>query len=160
LTCIKLVVELERIGDLLLSFVSRGRFLPSPLEAADFSNLMGMSVTLEKMLADCCQAFTARDLERAIAVLRSDAEIDRLRNLIFIRHTEDHAREGQKDSFHVLAMAQALERAGDHAKNAAEEIVHLTTGRSIRHILRRKGMSYEQLYIQSLRKNVTTKSTE
>ncbi len=59
------------------------------------------------MLADCCQAFTARDLERAIAILRSDAEIDRLRNLIFIRHTEDHAREGQKDSFHVLAMAQA-----------------------------------------------------
>jgi phosphate uptake regulator len=30
-------------------------------------------------------------------------------------------------------MAQALERAGDHATNLAEEIFHLIEGRSLRH---------------------------
>jgi phosphate uptake regulator len=49
-------------------------------------------------------------------------------------------------------MAQALERSGDHAKNAAEEICHLISGQSVRHLLRAKDKSYEQLFIEWLRK--------
>jgi len=32
-------------------------------------------------------------------------------------------------------MTQSLERAGDHAKNLAEEVCHFVSGRSIRHLL-------------------------
>ena len=36
-------------------------------------------------------------------------------------------------------MAQAFERAGDHAKNLGEELVHLVEGRSVRHEPKRPG---------------------
>jgi hypothetical protein len=35
-------------------------------------------------------AFHERDINRAITVLKMDNEIDRLRNLIFIRHVESN----------------------------------------------------------------------
>ena len=66
------------------------------------------------------RAFAARDVDQAIRVLRTDSEVDRLRNLIVVRHTEN--AEGLKgmESLHVLSMANALERVGDHIKNMAE----------------------------------------
>jgi len=49
-------------------------------------------------------------------------------------------------------MATALERAGDHAKNMAEEVCHLVTGESIRHLLKSKDKPVEQLYLDWLAK--------
>jgi phosphate uptake regulator len=48
-------------------------------------------------------------------------------------------------------MSQALERAGDHAKNLAEEICHLVSGRSVRHILREYDRPVEQVYLERMR---------
>jgi phosphate uptake regulator len=48
-------------------------------------------------------------------------------------------------------MAQGLERAGDHAKNIAEEVCHLVSGRTVRHVLRSYEMSDEKLFIEHLR---------
>jgi phosphate uptake regulator len=35
--------------------------------------------------------------------------------------------------FEVMLVAQAFERAGDHAKNLAEELISSSEGRSLRH---------------------------
>ena len=48
-------------------------------------------------------------------------------------------------------MAQGLERAGDHAKNIAEEVCHLVSGRTVRHVLRSYEMPDEKLFIEHLR---------
>ena len=48
-----------------------------------------MATVLEKMLADVGGAFATRDVKKAVDVLRADAEMDRLRNLIFLRHIEN-----------------------------------------------------------------------
>jgi phosphate uptake regulator len=37
-------------------------------------------------------------------------------------------------------MAQAFERAGDHTKNLAEELVHLVAGHSVRHVKKRRAV--------------------
>jgi len=103
------------------------------------------------MLADGYQAFSTRDLNRAIAVLRADSEMDRLRNLIFIRHVENPAGEPRVESIQVMLMAQSLERAGDHAKNLAEEVCHFVSGRTLRHVLRSNDKSYEQMFLAWLR---------
>ena len=58
----------------------------SRIELQDIRDLTVMASRLEKMLGDVHDAFSQRDLNRALAVLRSDAELDRLRNLIFLRH--------------------------------------------------------------------------
>ena len=147
LACLKCMIDLERIGDLISSFVSRCRIVCTRLEMQDISDLINMNSHIESMLSEVAHAFTTRDLSRAIAVLRSDREIDRIRNLVFLRHLEDQAGCAGPDSIHVLLMAQALERAGDHAKNIAEEICHFVSGRTIRHAPAGQEGSLEQLYL-------------
>lgn len=104
------------------------------------------------MLADGYQAFAGRDLNRAINVLRSDGELDRLRNLIFVRHIENPEAEPCRESIQVLLMAQALERAGDHVKNVAEEVCHFVSGNSLRHVLRCADRSEEQMFLDWLKR--------
>ena len=96
-------------------------------------------------------AYRERNLDRAVAVLRSDAEMDRLRNLIFLHHLEGQREQSGAESFHVLFMAQGLERAGDHAKNIVEEVCHLVSGRTVRHVLRSYDIPDEKLFIERLR---------
>jgi hypothetical protein len=89
LSCMKFMTDLERIGDLISTFASGARALGSRLEPHDVQDLIRIATVLEKMLTDVEQAFSKRDLNRAIAVLRADGEIDRLRNLLFVRHVEN-----------------------------------------------------------------------
>ena len=155
LACMKLMIDLERIGDLTLSFTVRAEAVRDRLEMEDVSQLIKMGSILEKMLGDILQAFLNRDLECAVGVLRADSEIDRLRNLLVIAHLE-HA--SGPESIQVIFMAQALERAGDHAKNLAEEICHLLSGHSVRHLLMARNKPYEQMFLEHLRTHYATKT--
>ena len=152
LACLKFIIDLERIGDLLLNCSNRAAAVGSRIDLQDIRELTIMASRLEKMLADVHDSFRQRDLNRALAVLRSDAELDRLRNLIFLRHLENHEGSPRQESFHVLFMTQALERAGDHAKNLAEEICHLVSGHSVRHVLRAYDRPVEQMFIEELKR--------
>ncbi len=152
LACLKLILELERIGDLLLHFANRCRTAAARLSPEDVRDLTSMASILEKMLVDAAAAFAHNDLNRALAVLRADAELDRLRNLLFVRHVENPEGTRRSESFHVVFMTQSLERAGDHAKNMAEEVVHLVTGRSVRHLLRSSDKPFEQMWADWMRK--------
>jgi phosphate transport system protein len=86
-----------------------------------------------------------------MAVLRADSEVDRLRNLLILRRMERAESEGVQNSLQVVFMAQALERAGDHVKNLAEEVCHLATGHTLRHMQRVVGKPDEQMYLEHLR---------
>lgn len=155
LACVKFVIDLERIGDLVSGFAGRARAVGRRLAPADVQDLARMAAVLEKMLTEIYHAYSMRDLERAINVLRADGEIDRQRNLIFIRHVE--CPEAQIESIQVLLMAQALERAGDHTKNLAEEVCHLVSGHTVRHVLRMHDKPVEQMFLDWLRHNPTRK---
>lgn len=152
LVCLKFIIDLERVGDLLLNCSNRAAAVVSRITLQDIRDLTLMASRLEKMLGDVHDAFRERDLNRALAVLRADAELDRLRNLIFMRHLENHEGEPRQESFHVLFMTQSLERAGDHAKNLVEEVCHLVSGHSVRHVLRAYDKPVEQMFIEDLRR--------
>ena len=156
LACLKFMIYLERIGDLLWSFVGRVRGIGTQIPTEDMKDLTWMASTLQKMLLEVYQAFSLQDLDRAIWVLRADAEIDRRRNLIFIRHLENQGGVAGNHSAHVLLMAQAIERAGDHAKNVAEEVCHLLSGHTMRHLLRSYDKPDEERYLEHLRRGTRT----
>ena len=158
LAAMKCMTDLERIGDLIANFASGARVLSPRLESHDVQDMIRMASHLEKMLGDIHLAFSTRDSNRAIAVLRADSEIDRLRNLLFVRHVENPEHEPVRESVQVLLMAQALERAGDHAKNLAEEICHFVSGHTLRHVLRSNDQSYEQLFLNWLRERMPHKN--
>jgi phosphate transport system protein len=152
LACLKFIIDLERVGDLLLNCANRAATVGSRIELQDIRDLTLMASRLEKMLSDVHDSFSHRDLNLALAVLRSDAELDRLRNLIFLRHLDNRDSTPRQESFHVLFMTQSLERCGDHAKNLAEEICHLVSGYSVRHVLRTYDKPVEQMFIEDLRR--------
>src|SRR5208337_1764114 len=151
LACMKIMIGLERIGDLLLSFASSAQAAGPRIDPQDTRDLTHMATALEKMLSDVGAAFAARDVKKAIDVLRADAEMDRLRNLIFLRHIENPENVARHASLQVIFMTQSLERAGDHAKNLAEEVCHFVSGRSIRHLLMAYDKPKEQMFIEWLR---------
>jgi phosphate transport system protein len=152
LACLKFMIGLERVGDLLLNCSNRAAAVGSRIDLQDIRDLTQMASRLEKMLGDAHDAFSQRDLNKALTVLRADAEMDRLRNLVFLRHLESHDNSPRQESFHVLFMTQSLERAGDHAKNLAEEVCHLVSGHTVRHVLRSYDKPVEQMFIEDLRR--------
>ena len=81
----------------------------------------------------------------------ADAEMDRLRNLVFMRHIENPENIARQASLQVIFMTQSLERAGDHVKNLAEEICHLVSGHTLRHVLMAYDKPIEQMFIDWLR---------
>jgi len=151
LACMKVMIGLERIGDLLLSFATSAQAAGARIDPQDARELTQMATVLEKMLADVGQSFSQRDVKKAIEVLRADAEMDRLRNLIFLRHIENPENIERRASLQVIFMTQSLERAGDHTKNLAEEVCHFVSGRSIRHLLMAYDKPREQMFIEWLR---------
>lgn len=130
LACLRFSTDLERIGDLLWGVGQRAHVLPGKLPKADLEPLLEMTEVLEKMLQQIRDAFSRRDVELAGEVLRADHQIDQIHGALFRRHLQ--ASELQH-SAELLLMAQALERAGDHATNLAEELFRLIEGRSMRH---------------------------
>jgi phosphate transport system protein len=151
LACMKFMIGLERIGDLLLSFASSAQAASGRLDPQDTRDLTHMATVLEKMLSDVGEAFRLRDVKKAIDVLRADAEMDRLRNLIFLRHIENPENIQRQASLQVIFMTQSLERAGDHAKNLAEEVCFLVSGHTVRHVMMAYDKSIEQMFLDYMR---------
>ncbi len=151
LACMKFMISLERIGDLLLSFANSAQAAGGRLDPQDVHDLTHMATILEKMLTDVGESFSKRDVKKAIDVLRADAEMDRLRNLIFLRHIENPENIARQASLQVIFMTQSLERAGDHAKNLAEEVCHFVSGHTVRHVLMSYDKPVEQMFIDWLR---------
>jgi len=151
LACMKAMINLERIGDLLLSFASSAQAAGGRLDPQDTRDLTHMATVLEKMLADAGAAFATRDVKKAVDVLRADAEMDRLRNLIFLRHIENPESAQRQASLQVIFMTQSLERAGDHAKNFAEEVCHFVSGHTIRHVMMAYDKPIEQMFLDWLK---------
>jgi len=151
LACMKFMIGLERIGDLLLSFASSAQAANGRLDPQDTRDLTHMATVLEKMLEDVGAAFSSRDVKKAVEVLRADAEMDRLRNLLFLRHIENPEGLPRQASLQVIFMTQSLERAGDHAKNLAEEVCHFVSGHTIRHVMMGYDKPLEQMFLEWLR---------
>jgi phosphate transport system protein len=152
LACMKFMISLERIGDLLLSFANSAQAAAGRIDSDDVRDLTHMATILEKMLTDVGEAFSARDVGKAVDVLRADSEIDRLRNLIFLRHIENPENIARQASLQIIFMTQSLERAGDHAKNLAEEVCHFVSGHTVRHVLKSYDKPIEQMFIDYLRR--------
>jgi phosphate transport system protein len=133
LSSLKSTTDLERIGDLVMSVAMRAQSRTTRIAPSDVRQLVEMSLVLRDMLDLIHQGFSTLDLECARKVLQMDKEIDRVCHAMFQKHLEETVAQGDTTGFDVLLMAQALERAGDHTTNLAEDLYNLIEGRSLRH---------------------------
>lgn len=133
LTSLKCTTDLERIGDLVMSMAMRVQSRTEKIAASDVRQLVEMSSILREMLNVVYRGFVNLDLECARQVLQMDKDIDRVCHALFQKHLTVHGADSSPSSFEILLMAQALERAGDHTTNLAEDLYSLIEGRSLRH---------------------------
>ena len=138
LSSLKSTTDLERIGDLLMSVALRFQARTSRIPASDTRQLVEMSSVLREMLDLIHQGFSNLDLDCARKVLQMDKDIDRICHGLFQKHLAETVPQGDTSGFEILLMAQALERAGDHTTNLAEDLYSLIEGRSLRHVPKRK----------------------
>jgi phosphate transport system protein len=134
-SALKIVTDLERIGDLAVNLAERAIDLCSepPLRAA--VDLPRMSAAAQKMLRDALDAFVTHDVAKAEAVLDADEEIDKLLVDAFGELRAEMQRDPSSVSrcIATLFFAKNLERMADHTTNVAEMVVYLVRGKDVRH---------------------------
>jgi hypothetical protein len=91
---------------------------------------------VQEMLGQSIKAFVERDTDLALEIIGRDKLVD-AEYKETVRDVEaaivsDPATTGRE--LHLLTVAKALERAGDHVKNIAEEVFFLFKGQDIRHV--------------------------
>lgn len=131
----KIVTDLERIGDLASNIAKRAlelNRLPPLAPAVDFGPLADR---VQRSLREALDSFVSKDAEKAAKVIEQDREIDELNAHVFADLISRVATESSTVTrvIPLTSIARSLERIGDHAKNLAEEVVFMVRGRDIRH---------------------------
>ncbi len=135
MAALKIVNDLERIGDLTASIASRLGVLlrePGTLDSLELCEMMDGAAS---MLQDSLHAFVSLDSQKARSVLAKDDEIDEMNTRNFERLVERMKREpGSVDlSVALLSVSRSVERIADLATNIAEDVVFIVDGEDIRH---------------------------
>ena len=131
LGAMKIATDLERTGDLAKNIAKRALIL------AEAQPMQPLTRSIERMgrlvstrLRDVLDAYTASELDRAVAVWQTDDEVDEHYNALFrelLTYMMGDPRTITAGT-HLLFMANNLERVGDHATNIAENVWFLVHG--------------------------------
>ncbi|MCE1236405.1 MAG: phosphate signaling complex protein PhoU [Hyphomicrobiales bacterium] len=123
--------DLERVGDLAKSIAKRVIAMGGQVQVK--SIVIGVEhladIALEQLKA-VLDAFTARDVEAAMAVRERDEQIDALYTSLFRELLTYMMEDPRNITFctHLLFCAKNIERMGDHATNVAEAVAYMVTG--------------------------------
>jgi len=134
-SALKLVTDLERIGDLGVNIAERILELNQEPPLKPYIDLPRMAEAAQGMLHDALDAFVAGDSERAKQVIERDEIVDAYYAQIF-RELLTYMMEDPRTIYRatrVQSIAKYLERIGDHATNLAEQVVFMVERQDIRH---------------------------
>lgn len=137
LAALKIVNDLERIGDLTDSMANRLERLSdlggsTQIPAIDLEYMMGQAANI---LTDSLHSFVRLDSEMARSVLTRDDEIDALNAQHFetlVAHMK-HDPQSIDACVALLSMSRCAERIADLATNIAEDVVFVVEAEDIRH---------------------------
>jgi phosphate transport system protein len=137
-SALKLVIDLERIGDLGVSIAGRVVELNGKPPLTPYEDLVRMMTTAREMLAEALEALKSQDVARASRVIDKDEVVDAYYSQIF-NDVLSRMRESPENLFcatRVQAISKYIERIGDHAANVAERVIFIVTGEDVRHFSR------------------------
>ncbi len=126
--------DIERIGDLAKNIAKRVLVLDSEFRSQKV--MRGVEHMAELVLAqikDVLDAYARRDVQKALAVWRSDEGIDAVNNSLF-RELLTYMMEDPRNigiCIHLLFCAKNIERMGDHATNIAETVYYMVEGQTV-----------------------------
>jgi phosphate transport system protein len=134
-TALKIVTDLERMGDLAVNVAERALELIQAPPMGPLHDVAKLADLCEAQLKLSLDAFVTRDVEKAEQVMHGDDLIDALYLKIFNGQLALMMEESRniRRSTSVMFAAKYLERFGDHATNLAEMVIYMVRGTDIRH---------------------------
>jgi len=134
-TALKIVVDLERMGDLAVNVAERALDLNKAPPLGPMHDFVRIADLAEEHLKGALDAFVTNDAVKAEQVMGSDDIVDALYLKIFndmiLLMMEDSKNIRRATS--VMFAAKHLERFADHAVNVAEMVIFMVRGQDVRH---------------------------
>jgi phosphate transport system protein len=134
-TALKIVTDLERMGDLAVNIAERALHLNQAPALGPLHDLLKLADLSEAQLKKALDAFVSRDVAKADEVMHGDELLDALYLKIFndlLGLMMEDSRNIRRATS-IMFAAKHLERFGDHATNLAEMVVYMVRGTDIRH---------------------------
>lgn len=136
LTCMKMVRDLERIGDEAEKIARMALYIHE--SNSPFTPRVELSTMYDivlRMMRQSLDSFARNDSSTLADVIREDISVDdQFRNTLrlLISYMIEDSRTISR-SIDLLFIAKALERIGDHSKNMSEHVVYMVKGLDVRH---------------------------
>jgi phosphate transport system protein len=132
---IKIINELERIGDLAVNITEVALDLMKQPLLKPLIDLPRMANIASQMVKDSLDAFISDDSRKAKSVCERDDEVDSLNDQVFRElityMIQDPANI--KRAVDLILVARHLERIADHATNISENVFYIVEGKTIKH---------------------------
>jgi phosphate transport system protein len=134
-TALKIVTDLERMGDLAVNIARRAVDLAQTPALQPLHDLGRLAALSEAALAKALDAFVTADPIKAEEVLQADDHLDALYLKIFndLLTTMMEDPRSIRRATSLMFSAKHLERFGDHATNLAEMVIFMVRGTDVRH---------------------------
>lgn len=134
---LKIVTDLERIGDQCVNIAKRSRELNQEPALKPYIDLPRMAQAASDMVKEALDAFVRGDDALAIKVCEDDQVVDDLneqiqRELLTFMMADPKTITRAIKINHV---SKCLERIADHATNVAEMVIFMVKGKDIRHTI-------------------------
>ncbi len=135
---IKIVTDLERMGDEAKKIAKGTRRIhdAGQIPVQHSVGIHHLAEAVLNLVRQALDAFARLDATQAQVVIRADNEVDAEFKSI-LRQLITHMMEDPRTitvAIEIIAIARAIERIGDHAKNIVEQVVFVVEGRDIRHL--------------------------
>ena len=130
---LKVSGEIERIGDYAANVAKRTLILNQSPPVDFVAGIQRLGRLVQDSLKRVLDAYTALDIEKALAMWRQDEEVDAMYTSLF-RELITYMMEDPRNiavCIHLLFIAKNIERIGDHATNIAETIHFVAKGHAI-----------------------------
>ncbi len=136
-TAMKIVTDLERIGDQAVNIAQRALELAREPQLKPYIDLPRMADKAQRMVKESLDAFVTRDTALARQVCAADAEVDALKEQVF-RELLTYMMADPATiprAIRLILVSRFLERVADHATNIAEMVVYMVESKMVRHTL-------------------------
>ena len=139
IACYRLIINLERIGDLVINITEFIKKIKTPELYNSFNEVLSNTAILSvNMVRKALLSYTNDDRELAIWTIKNDDIMEEINNKLLKKLVKK--ADNEESNKHLLIsiitireMMSNIERIGDYATNIAEAAIYSIDGKDVRH---------------------------
>jgi len=131
----KIIVDMERIGDQAINIVERGESLLAVPPLKPLIDIPRMADIAQEMLKASLDAYVNGDDELAYRTILKDDEVDQLKDQVFRELLTFMMSDPTTipRAMDLILVSRHIERIADHATNICEDVIFMVKGKDVRH---------------------------